>query len=132
MKPLSFKADLLTGAFTRRKLLELGENEIARSLRAKRSLSVLMLDIDCFKRINDTYGHAVGDKVLKSTVQIVADKIREIDILGRLGGDEFVVILPDIGIEEAYIVAERLRQTIENHSIPWERGNFYKSKYWGY
>ena len=114
------QTDLLTGAFTRRRLLQLGENEISRSRKLKDPFSVLMLDIDFLKIINDTYGHAAGDKVLTSAIQTVTGLIRDIDIVGRLGGDEFVVVFPGIGIEEAYIIAERLRKNIETHSIEWE------------
>ncbi|MDR3572574.1 MAG: diguanylate cyclase [Anaerolineaceae bacterium] len=112
--------DSLTGAFTRRRLLELGEYEISRSRRLNHSFSVLMFDIDFFKRINDTYGHAAGDKVLTSVVQAVNKQIRQIDFLGRLGGDEFVVIFPETGIKDANVVAERSRKIIEDHLIEWE------------
>ncbi|MBP2665987.1 MAG: diguanylate cyclase with sensor [Firmicutes bacterium] len=112
--------DSLTGAYTRRRLLALGAHEISRARRYKSHFSMLMLDIDFFKTINDTYGHAAGDKVLISTTQTIAKHIRDTDILGRLGGDEFIVVFPNIMIEQAYSSAEKLRKTIEQSEIEWE------------
>lgn len=117
--------DSLTGAFTRRRLLTLGAREISRARRYKGCFSMLMLDIDFFKTINDTYGHAAGDKVLKTTIQTIAKHIRDSDILGRLGGDEFVVVFPSIRIEQAYSSAEKLRKTIEQLEIEWETGKIF-------
>ena len=101
--------DSLTGAFTRRALFELGDNEIARAQRQGTPLSALMLDLDHFKEVNDTHGHYVGDQVLNDFVQRVQGVLRRPAILGRYGGEEFVVLLPDTGREEALLVAERIR-----------------------
>ncbi|OYT93847.1 MAG: GGDEF domain-containing protein [Burkholderiales bacterium PBB3] len=101
--------DSLTGAFTRRALFELGDNEIARAQRQGTPLSALMLDLDHFKVVNDTHGHYVGDQVLNDFVQRVQGVLRRPAILGRYGGEEFVVLLPDTGREEALLVAERIR-----------------------
>jgi diguanylate cyclase (GGDEF)-like protein len=81
---------------------------------------VLYLDIDHFKRLNDTHGHAVGDVVLKHFAHLVTNNIRELDVLGRFGGEEFVVLLPDTSLENAKIIAERIRGFTENSSLKTE------------
>jgi two-component system cell cycle response regulator len=85
---------------------------LERCKRYQETLSVLMLDVDFFKQINDTYGHMTGDKVLTAVAAAIKQSIRTVDIAGRYGGEEFIVILPNIDIEGAAIVAERLRQAI--------------------
>jgi diguanylate cyclase (GGDEF)-like protein len=105
--------DALTGVYTRRQLIEFGENEIKRFLRTKRPLCILMLDIDHFKNINDTHGHAAGDAALKCFTAICQESIRTTDILGRIGGEEFVVIISETHGEEAFEVAERIRKNVE-------------------
>ncbi len=104
--------DPLTGLYNRRKLIELGESEFARSARYERELSAIMLDCDGFKRVNDTYGHAVGDQVLKRLADIALSCVRKADILARYGGDEFMILLPETGISEALVVADRLRESV--------------------
>ena len=104
--------DPLTGVNNRRQLYELGEREFARSRRYHHPLAAIMIDIDKFKKANDTFGHTVGDQVLISVTQRVREKIRDIDILGRYGGDEFVILLPETNLVSACQVAERLRTTI--------------------
>jgi len=74
-----------------------------------------MMDIDHFKAVNDTYGHGVGDEILKEFALRVQDKLRGFDLVARMGGEEFAAILPDVSEETAYIVAERLRRSISNH-----------------
>ena len=101
--------DSLTGAKNRRNFFASGNQEIARSKRYKRPLSILMMDIDHFKIVNDDFGHAAGDAVLKNLVNACREMLREQDILGRLGGEEFGIILPEISINTAYSIAERLR-----------------------
>lgn len=101
--------DFLTGAWSRRAFWELAAREIERVRRTRRKLALLAIDIDHFKRINDTYGHAEGDKVLKQMVMIVDSKMRSVDYFGRIGGEEFAVLMPDTGLEGARAVAERLR-----------------------
>lgn len=107
--------DSLTGAFTRRALYELGENEVARCERLGTRLSALMLDLDHFKKINDQYGHHVGDLVLSDFVQRTQGILRRPSILGRYGGEEFVALLPDTDREEALLVAERIRNSLTTH-----------------
>ena len=114
--------DYLTGIANRRYFMELGVMELARAQRYGSQLSVFMLDIDYFKRINDTHGHAVGDKVLQKMGSLFAETLREIDIPGRLGGEEFAVLLPETSHDEAIEVAERLRTMIANTKIPLESG----------
>lgn len=101
--------DSLTGVYSRYQLLEFGENELKRFLRTGHSLCALMLDIDHFKSINDTYGHSVGDIALKHFATICKETLRTTDIIGRIGGEEFVIIMPDTEEDEGYSVAERIR-----------------------
>ncbi len=109
--------DSLTGVYTRRQLMEFGENEVKRFVRAKRPLCILMLDIDHFKNVNDTYGHAAGDAALKSFAATCAESVRSTDIIGRIGGEEFVVIMPETKSEKAFEVAQRIRQNLEAKEI---------------
>jgi diguanylate cyclase (GGDEF)-like protein len=102
--------DDLTGSFNRRYLFELGERELKRHNRLVHPLAALMFDIDYFKRVNDQYGHAAGDEVLRTLAQRAALQTREIDILGRYGGEEFALLLPETNLREALEIAERLRQ----------------------
>lgn len=111
--------DPLTGLNNRRYLDTLIEKEIARADRYKESFSIVSLDLDRFKRVNDTWGHPIGDEVLKLTANTVKDSIRESDILVRMGGEEFAVLLPHTDADAAYKIAERARKAIEeaNHPI---------------
>lgn len=104
--------DSLTGAYTRREILEYGENELKRSLRNGRPLSVLMLDIDHFKKINDTYGHSAGDNALRHFTEVCRETVRMTDIVGRVGGEEFVLILPETDVEAGLEAAERIRRNV--------------------
>ena len=101
--------DSLTGALTRRALFNTGEAELARARRQGRALSVLMLDLDHFKRINDEHGHLVGDRVLVDFVARAHAVLRRPAVLGRYGGEEFVALLPDTDTAQALAVAERIR-----------------------
>lgn len=105
--------DGLTGVFVRRHLLERLENEISRCKRFDLKLSLLMIDIDFFKRFNDDYGHLVGDVVLKQTAQALRSSVREVDLVGRYGGEEFGVLLIETEESTAMAVAERIRRNIE-------------------
>jgi len=104
--------DSLTGLFNRRYLMVHLEKLLNKNKDSKKTLCALMLDIDHFKGINDTYGHQVGDEVLKSFAERVSQRLRSFDLVARLGGEEFVVILPDISLDMAMLVAERLRKGI--------------------
>jgi diguanylate cyclase (GGDEF)-like protein len=114
--------DGLTGIYNRRHFLELCGKELARSQRYDHPLALLMMDVDRFKRINDSYGHAAGDEVLKQLAATCAAKLRGPDILGRLGGEEFAVAMPECGIEAAERAAERLRRTLAGVEVPSEQG----------
>lgn len=114
--------DYLTGLPNRRNFMERGEIELSRTQRYDNSLSILMLDIDHFKRINDSYGHQSGDVVLKSVAMTFQKVLRSEDIIGRLGGEEFAVILPETGIEKATEVAERLREIITADEVELSDG----------
>jgi diguanylate cyclase (GGDEF)-like protein len=105
--------DHLTGARSRRAFFELAAREQARALRRGGPLSLLLFDVDHFKRINDTHGHATGDRVLVDIVRRTGAVVRSIDIVARLGGEEFAVLLPDTGADTALVVAERLRKGLD-------------------
>lgn len=105
--------DYLTGLYNRRKFEEFLSYEVKRSVRHRHKFTVLMIDLDNFKYINDTYGHTSGDLVLKAVTEIFGSKLRNADILARIGGDEFAVILPETPYENAYAVVEKLRSSLE-------------------
>ncbi len=105
--------DHLTGAPTRRAFHAAAERELARARRRGSGLGLLLVDADHFKRINDTYGHGVGDQVLRELVRRTQEVIRKIDYCARLGGEEFAVLLPDASAETAATVAERLRAALD-------------------
>ncbi len=111
--------DELTGAYNRRQFYRLANAEIKRSNRLHHPLSIALIDIDYFKSVNDTYGHAAGDRVLTSFSQICQQNIRDIDMLARLGGDEFVIILPETTGDQAYIALERLRQALASRPVEY-------------
>lgn len=104
--------DPLMGIFNRRYLERRLNEEINRAKRYKHSLSLLMLDVDYFKNINDTYGHQVGDIVLKKLAQIIVGLARETDFVARYGGEEIIIVLPDTTISSAVIMAERCRNQV--------------------
>ena len=110
--------DELTGLLNRRGFFQLAEREFERALRFNRPLSALMLDIDHFKTVNDTHGHAGGDQVLSALADCFRQNTRAVDITGRYGGEEFALLLPEILQSEAIQIAERLRQSIADLSIP--------------
>ncbi|MGY8821184.1 MAG: GGDEF domain-containing protein [Pseudomonadales bacterium] len=98
------------------------ESELGRAQRHGTPLSLVMLDIDFFKQVNDTYGHPVGDVVLKELSSLCSAVLRTHDVFGRLGGEEFGLILPHTDGEGAMLVAEKLRVAVENTVIPTDRG----------
>ena len=114
--------DSLTGLFNRRHFIELAETEISRALRYSQPLAVMMLDIDFFKRVNDTYGHASGDTVLQQVAKITKGMLRVTDIPARYGGEEFLVLLPGTPATGAAAIAERLRRKLEETTIQSEKG----------
>lgn len=114
--------DVLTGVCNRRCFMDAAGRELARCLRYRAPLSVVMFDVDHFKRINDTYGHEAGDTVLAMLAAMARDALREVDVLGRLGGEEFAVLLPETDLSHAVRVAERLRAGAEAMEAPLARG----------
>ena len=116
--------DLLTGCTNRRRFLELSADHIALARRTGTPLSMLIVDLDHFKQINDTYGHPAGDEVLRKTAGAFRDHVRSTDVLGRIGGEEFGLLMPDTDLQGSHVLAERLRQAIatatieiENHAL---------------
>lgn len=114
--------DYLTGLANRRHFLEQAESELVRTMRYERGLSLLMLDLDHFKAINDTYGHKVGDLVLKKLSEICRAALRDVDLVGRMGGEEFAVLLPETESDQAMQAAERLRTAIARAHVPLGSG----------
>jgi diguanylate cyclase (GGDEF)-like protein/putative nucleotidyltransferase with HDIG domain len=109
--------DALTGVWNRAGILELLHAQVARSQRSGASLALLVIDVDHFKTVNDTYGHLAGDQVLKHIVRLMTSSIRGYDWLGRYGGDEFLIMAPECSAEDAYSVAERLRKAVAGKSV---------------
>ncbi|WP_245577897.1 sensor domain-containing diguanylate cyclase [Maridesulfovibrio bastinii] len=109
--------DQLTGLYNRRQLHDVFENEISRSKRYNRPLSIILMDVDDFKKFNDTYGHLAGDSVLNRLGQIIQSSIRETDKGFRYGGEEFLVVLPETSGTDAIITAKRIMQTMEEEKF---------------
>ncbi|MBT1452197.1 diguanylate cyclase [Glaciecola sp. XM2] len=114
------RVDGLTGLYNRRYWQERFEREFKLTIRNKKPISVLMLDIDHFKAVNDTYGHQAGDKVIQSLAMLIKKATRETDICGRYGGEEFAILLPDTTTETAHIVGERIRKVSERYVVQHE------------
>ena len=109
--------DPLTGLANHRALVAALEHELARAYRYRHECSILFFDIDHFKALNDSYGHAVGDSVLRDFASLLQQQIREIDVPGRWGGEEFLVILPETGEQEARFISERARAAVAAHAF---------------
>lgn len=111
------QSDPLTGVANRRYFFKRADEEFARSRRSGRSLTFIMLDIDWFKRVNDRWGHAAGDKVLKNLCAVAESTLRQPDVFARVGGEEFAVLLPDTDADGAFLLAERLRQNVAAQGV---------------
>ena len=109
--------DSLTNMWNRRYFIQLAERELHRISRYKGCSALMMIDLDHFKEVNDTYGHDVGDEVLRRTAEIGKTTLRHVDIFARYGGEEFVALLPETGLDQALVVAERLRGMVAGHSM---------------
>ena len=116
IKDMAYK-DALTGIYNRRYFFEIANKMYLTALRHKKPISIIMCDIDHFKKINDTYGHKIGDIVIKKTAKILEKNIRKNDIVARYGGEEFIIFLYDCNIENAKKIAEKIRVSIENTLI---------------
>ncbi|MDQ7780498.1 MAG: diguanylate cyclase, partial [Planctomycetota bacterium] len=114
--------DALTGLYNHGFLYEFLNKEVARAARFKHPLSLIMADVDHFKRFNDSQGHVEGDTVLRSVGRLILGSIRSIDVAARYGGEEFVIVLPETGKSAATAMAERLRETVENHAFSQKEG----------
>lgn len=114
----SSTTDPLTGIGNRRMLVERLKSEMARAERVNRPLTVAIADIDRFKKVNDTYGHEAGDKVLIEVSRVIESCMREYDCCGRWGGEEFLIIMPEIAATEGILIVERLRGAISGLNVP--------------
>ena len=105
--------DELTGVANRRSIIAALDRDVGRAIRTHESMAVMMVDIDHFKRVNDTYGHLAGDQVLRCVVDVIQHRIRAQDIVGRYGGEEFLVVLADTSAQGARQLAEQLRAAVQ-------------------
>ena len=109
--------DSLTGLNNRRYLRDQLDRELARAVRARYPVSLIVFDLDNFKEINDTYGHSAGDEALKHVASVLKQPTRRSSTICRYGGDEFCIVVPECGAEEAQLVADRLRSEIESSPL---------------
>jgi len=116
--------DSLTGLLNRRAVYERAQSEMERSIREERSISLVMLDIDHFKSVNDEHGHLTGDQALRLVAGTIAQNKRSYDWAGRWGGEEFLLVLPQTTLEEAGEIAERMRRSVAALSFPLAEGNY--------
>jgi diguanylate cyclase (GGDEF)-like protein len=114
--------DPLTGLYNLRALQEFGRREVERARRFNRPLSAILIDVDHFKIINDTYGHLIGNQVLSGLAKCCDENVRDVDIFARYGGEEFVLLLPETELEDARLVAERLRVLVAGTPLPTDGG----------
>ncbi len=113
--------DSLTNIYNRRYFLELSQKEMNRCKRYKHPLSIIMMDIDHFKKINDTFGHSAGDQVLCEFSDVCLKELREGDIMGRVGGEEFAAVIVESKIETAVVVAERIRKAVSDYTVIFDK-----------
>jgi len=111
------KQDVLTGISNRRDMMDILDNEVKRANRYQHSFSIILIDIDHFKKVNDTYGHEVGDKVLVELARVLSDVLRDTDTESRWGGEEFLICLPHIEIDDAVNVAEKIRLAVADNGV---------------
>jgi diguanylate cyclase (GGDEF)-like protein len=116
--------DPLTGTANRLHFGNMAAREIEQARRHERVLSVAMLDVDHFKIVNDTFGHACGDATLRQVVAATENELRIADVLGRVGGEEFAILLPETGLEPATAIAERIREVISEQNFNWDGQTF--------
>jgi len=116
------RLDGLTGLYNRSTFVELTRQELARAQRQGSATSILLLDLDLFKHVNDTWGHPAGDAVLKNVAAVANNAVRSTDLVGRLGGEEFIILLPNTTMDAARKLAEKLRANLQRSPTPWEDG----------
>lgn len=116
------RIDFLTGLRSRGYFMELAEQELSRAIRYETPLSIIMMDVDFFKQVNDRHGHKTGDAVLIKLAEVCRRTLRDVDIIGRIGGEEFAILLPQTAKEEAAEVAERLRGMLAKAKVPLSAG----------
>jgi two-component system, cell cycle response regulator len=116
LKEIAMK-DSLTGIYNHALLIDLLGKELAKAHRRNTGISFVMLDIDYFKKVNDTYGHLSGDIILKELTKILVNSVREGDIVGRYGGEEFSIVFPEISKEDTFTICERIRHKVETHGF---------------
>ena len=114
--------DSLTGLFNRRAMEEFGEHEVQRQQRDDKPLTIILMDVDYFKSINDQFGHGVGDETLQKLAALLKNNLRECDLIGRWGGEEFLCILPATGLEEAEQAAQRIQAALDQDAIETSAG----------
>jgi eukaryotic-like serine/threonine-protein kinase len=119
------RRDSLTNLYNHRYFFEIAEIEFTRIKRYQHSLAAIMIDLDHFKQVNDTYGHLVGDQVLQMVSERMQSNLRAVDILGRVGGEEFIALLPETSADEAVVIAERLCGSIGQHLISIGKENIH-------
>ncbi|QDL55716.1 GGDEF domain-containing protein [Rhodoferax aquaticus] len=113
------RTDGLTNLFNRKTFVELTQQELQRAQRQNSSTAILVMDLDYFKKVNDTWGHPAGDAVLKHAATLASSAVRSTDLVARLGGEEFIVLLPSTSIDAARRLAEKIRAKIEAHPAQW-------------
>jgi diguanylate cyclase len=109
----------------RREFFNLGEKEVTRTIQTDQPLSAILLDLDQFKQVNDTYGHAIGDHALIEITRVLQESLRQGEIIGRYGGDEFAIILPGSTYEHAGQIAERILEKLKSQPVPTKKGHIY-------
>jgi diguanylate cyclase (GGDEF)-like protein len=117
--------DRMTGLYSHYFFEKTLEEEMERARRYKSTFSLVMFDIDHFKKFNDTYGHVQGDVIIKEIARLLTQSVRQVDFPARYGGEEFAVILPSVDAKGALVVAERLRKRVEKHDFPGDHGPLY-------
>lgn len=123
--------DVMTGLYNRRYMEERIEQEFQRCKRHKHNLSLAMIDIDFFKKVNDTYGHETGDIVLKKIASELKSCLRKSDIISRFGGEEFVIVFPETGVSDATRVLDKIREKVSNIELESEVGQKFKVSFSG-
>jgi len=124
---LQSSTDSLTGLYNRRYFLKAAQIEIQNDIRHKNNTAVLMLDIDFFKKVNDTYGHDCGDYVINRISSLIKQNVRPVDVVARWGGEEYLILMPSTNKIELEVIAQRIRKNVEESLMEWGDMNLYKT-----